>query len=122
MIDRHRDSQGVPRDGYATRLNAPDGYATFTHAPTDAELAEHDARVAYDEAMAKSMPDMPIEIVYTSLESWTLLMGVDPDEGKRLGRKVQDWRALAEADAKAAIARGDYGEEAMNYAIMRAAK
>lgn len=122
MTREFYDTNGQPLDGTPTNAPHGDGYADFTHTPTPAERADYTARMAYDAAFAKAMPDMPIEIVHTSLESWILLMGVDLAEGKRLGRKVQDWRAMAEADAKAAIARGDYGEAAMNYAIMRAAK
>ncbi len=116
MTDRYRDRQGVPIGGYDTPLNAPDGYATFTHTPTAAELAAYEARVVYDAAIEDATPDMPSTIAGLSARSAVSA----PREMKRLGMQVQSWRALAEADAKAAILRGDYGEAAMNYAIMRA--
>ncbi len=122
MTDKYTDSQGVPIGGYDTPLNAPDGYADFVHTPTAAERAGYIARMNYNSAMLDALQDMPPDIEALSSESVSLLLYGDPAGGARLGREVQDWRDMALEDARRAIERGDYGEAAMNYAIMRACR
>ncbi len=120
MTDRHRDTNGAPIGGYDTPLNAPDGYATFTHTPTAAELAAYEARVVYDAAIEDATPDMPSEIVAVSTESARLLCeGGDQIRARALGLIAQAWWDSATDYAREVVARGDTVET--DYAIMRAA-
>lgn len=121
MTDKFYDSQGVPTGGYDTPLNRRSAYDDFVHVPTPAERANHEGRVAYNSAMLDALAEMPDRVKVVAHRSVSLLMDGPVACGQTLGRLVQNWRAMAEADAKAAVLRGDYGEEGMNYAIMMAA-
>ena len=122
--ERYPEDSAAQRDlQHALRDDMGDDALWTPGAPTPDEVVLHEARCAYFDAMDRVMQAMPPEVIAVSQAHIKIAIhGGDVREMKRLGIEVQRWRDMAEADAHAACVRGDHGIEAMNYAIMRAAR